>query len=63
MKKAAKKKRPGNNACKPVICLETGEEYPSAVAAARALKVNPAAVCHQMYRGQKCRGLTFQYKK
>jgi hypothetical protein len=61
--KVPKKKRPGNNACKPVICLETGKEYPSAKAAALSLKVNPAAVSQQIYRGQKCRGFTFKYKK
>jgi hypothetical protein len=60
--KALKKKRTGRPGI-PVICLETGKEYPSATAAARELKVNLAAVSQQIYRGQKCRGFTFKYKK
>jgi hypothetical protein len=56
------KKNTSKNASRPVICLETGKEYPSATKASLALGANKAAVSHQIYRKQKCRGFTFKYK-
>lgn len=52
----------GKHSQKPVICVETGEEYASAKEASLALGLNPSAVSHRIKRGQKCFGFTFQYK-
>jgi hypothetical protein len=44
---------------KPVVCLETGEVFPSGRIAARAMGFSDGAVSAAMVRGGKCNGLTW----
>jgi len=46
---------------RPVRCLETGEEYPSAAAAARAIYVTPSAVRAAIYKQTPAAGKHWRY--
>ena len=46
---------------KPVLCIETGETYPSVTAAAKALNVNEASVNQAIRKGTRCKGLHFRF--
>src|SRR3990167_1338584 len=46
---------------RPVICLETGENFPSITAAALFLKVSEASVYQAIRKGCRCRGRRFAY--
>lgn len=41
---------------KPVVCVETGDSFPSITAAARALGVNEASVNQAIRKGCRCKG-------
>lgn len=41
---------------KPVVCVETGDSFPSITAAARALGVNEASVYQAIRKGCRCKG-------
>lgn len=62
-KESGWKKDPSGN-WKPVICLETGEVFPSLKAAAEAIGANPCGVSAVLKNRQStCRGFHFQYAK
>jgi hypothetical protein len=64
VKKAAKAniKKANKARMKPVMCIETGEEYESAAAASRALGLYGTAVSASISRGGKCANLTWKHK-
>lgn len=46
---------------RPIRCLETGDEYPSGVAAAKALGVVPSTIVVAIRRGHRIKGKRFEY--
>ena len=52
----------GKHTRKPVVCIETGEEYASASEASKKLGVYRTGVATAIHLKQKCQGLTFKYK-
>jgi hypothetical protein len=52
----------GKHMRKPVLCIETGEEYASILVAAKALSVSYQAVANAIKRNGTCGGLTFKFK-
>jgi len=46
---------------KPVLCIETGEIYPSITAAARSLDVNEASINQAIRKGCRCKGNHFRF--
>lgn len=47
---------------KPVVCVETGEIYPSITAAAYALSVSEAAVNQAIRKGCRCQGRHWEFR-
>eukprot|EP00808_Paulinella_micropora_P008969 g17942.t1 len=48
---------------RPLVCLETQEEFPSVGAAARAHSVLPQDLFRALRKNWKIRGKTFRYKE
>lgn len=55
--------RTGVYASVPILCVETGEVYPSIAKAARALHVTPTTIQNKVKSGEALNGFTLKYYK
>ena len=57
----SKKGKENPNKWKRVLCVETGEVFPSRKAASEFVGFTPGAITNAIKRGNKCGGYTFEY--
>ena len=46
---------------KPILCVDTGETYPSITVAARSNAMRPSQLSDRIKKGKPVRGMTFQF--